>query len=89
MDLGVGHLERSSIDYVECRKLVYAYSCYSKGVDMSHLKDINENYFQHLWFAWRVSFVLFVHGMFPFIWEEKATNMMLERSIVKIKKPSK
>lgn len=56
---------------------------------MSHLKEINENYFQHLWFAWRVAFVLLVHGLLPFVWEQKASEMMRKRSLVKVKKPSK
>jgi hypothetical protein len=69
--------------------LVYADSSYSKGVGMSHLKEIDEHYFQHLWFAWRVAFVLIVHGLFPFVWEHKASEMMRKRNIIKIKKPSK
>jgi len=32
VDLGVNYLERPSIDYAQCSKLVYANSCYSKGV---------------------------------------------------------
>ena len=47
---------------------------------MKHLKDIDESYFEHLKFAWSVSFVLFVHGLCPWIWETKASDMMSERS---------
>ena len=46
---------------------------------MKHLENINETYFQHLKFAWGVSFILFVHGLFPFIWETKASDLMEER----------
>jgi len=41
---------------------------------MSHLSDNGLNYFQHLIRAWRLSFILFVHGLFPFIWETKASD---------------
>ena len=41
---------------------------------MSHLNDTGFNYFQHLIRAWKLSFVLLVHGLFPFIWETKASD---------------
>jgi len=47
---------------------------------MKHLEEVNESYFQHLRFAWRVAFVLLVHGLFPMIWENKASQMMEHRS---------
>lgn len=46
---------------------------------MKHLEEINESYFQHLRFAWSVAFVLLVHGLFPMIWEDKASQMMENR----------
>jgi len=33
-----------------------------------HLRQQNMSYLQHLIFAWRMSFVLFVHGLIPNIW---------------------
>ena len=41
---------------------------------MSHLNDTGFNYFQHLIRAWKLSFVLLVHGLFPLIWETKASD---------------
>ena len=46
---------------------------------MRHLKEVNESYFEHLRFAWSVAFVIFVHGLFPWIWEDKASKMMEKR----------
>jgi hypothetical protein len=41
---------------------------------MSHLSNNNLGYFQHLVRAWKLSFVLLIHGLFPFIWETKASD---------------
>ncbi len=43
---------------------------------MRHLKEIDETYWEHLSFACSVAFVLVVHGLFPFIWSMKASDMM-------------
>jgi len=43
---------------------------------LKHLRDIQETYFEHLWFAWSVAFVLIVHGLFPWIWAMKGSDMM-------------
>lgn len=43
---------------------------------MRHLKEIQESYFEHLWFALSVAFVLLVHGLFPWVWAMKASDMM-------------
>jgi len=45
---------------------------------MNHLKDIGMNYIEHLLFAWRLSFYLFVHGIFPNIWKNKASEILLD-----------
>ena len=50
----------------------------------SHLSEINESYWQHLRFAWSVAFVLFVHGLFPNVWKEKASQMMEHRIASKL-----
>ena len=46
---------------------------------MRHLKVIHETYFEHLWFAWSVAFVMIVHGLMPWVWQFKATEMMTRR----------
>lgn len=47
-----------------------------KSVLTKHLKEIELSYFEHLRRAWTVSFVSFVHGLFPFIWETKAKDII-------------
>ena len=39
---------------------------------LKHLEKIQETYFEHLWFAVSVAFVLVVHGLFPWVWGFKA-----------------
>lgn len=48
---------------------------------LKHLEAIQETYFEHLWFAWKVGFVLIVHGLLPWIWAFKASDMMEMRDI--------
>jgi hypothetical protein len=43
---------------------------------MSHLTENNVTYFQHLRFAWGVAFVLLVHGLLPFIWTTRGTELL-------------
>lgn len=40
----------------------------------NHLSEINKTYFQHLVGAWRVAFILLVHGLLPNIWKHKASE---------------
>ena len=47
-----------------------------KGLLMKHLKDIELSYFEHLRRAWTISFVSFIHGLFPFIWETKTKELV-------------
>ena len=47
----------------------------------NHLKEAGETYFEHLRFAWSVAFVMIVHGLLPWVWEYKATEMMSKREI--------
>ena len=47
----------------------------------NHLKEAGETYFEHLRFAWSVAFVMVVHGLLPWVWEYKATEMMSKREI--------
>lgn len=47
---------------------------------MSHLQENNIGYFRHLFRAWKWSFVLIVHGIFPFIWETKVSDELCNKS---------
>ena len=48
---------------------------------LKHLESIQETYFEHLWFAVSVAFVLIVHGLLPWVWAFKASDMMEMRDI--------
>jgi len=48
---------------------------------LKHLESIQETYFEHLWFAVSVAFVLVVHGLFPCVWGFKASDMMEMKDI--------
>ena len=43
---------------------------------MSHLQETGFNYFRHLYRAWSIAFVLVIHGLFPNVWQNKASNML-------------
>jgi len=43
---------------------------------MNHLKIIDMGYFTHLFHAWKVAFILIVHGLLPNIWEWKASDII-------------
>jgi len=45
---------------------------------MSHLKDVQMSYFQHLARAFKISIVLIVHGIFPNIWKTKASELLCD-----------
>lgn len=45
---------------------------------MNHLKQIDMDYFKHLWHAWKVAFILIVHGVLPDVWEWKASEILNE-----------
>jgi len=51
---------------------------------MKHLETVGETYWEHLRFAWSVGFVLFVHGLFPWIWVDRASEMMYEKSVARM-----
>jgi len=53
-----------------------------------HLQDVQMNYFQHLFHAWRMSFILWVHGLLPWIWETKVSDEIIdyENSVSKSKR---
>ena len=45
---------------------------------MKHLKDVNMNYIQHMIHAWRMAGILIVHGLFPWIWETKVSEEIVD-----------
>ena len=51
-----------------------------------HLKETNKGYFEHLLGAWKVAFILLVHGLLPNVWEDRASDLLLDE-VVKIKPP--
>jgi hypothetical protein len=46
---------------------------------MGHLKEVNMNYVKHLLRAWRLAFILFVHGLLPNVWKTKASDELNHR----------
>ena len=44
-----------------------------------HLDEVNMGYFEHLKGAWRYAAILFIHGLFPFIWETKVSDEIIEK----------
>ena len=43
---------------------------------MKHLKDVQMSYLKHLSHAWAIAFVLIVHGLIPWVWETRASDML-------------
>ena len=43
---------------------------------MSHLKENGLNYFRHMRRAFHISFVSFVHGIFPNVWTHKVSDII-------------
>ena len=43
---------------------------------MTHLENTNKGYFKHLIEAWKVAFILIVHGLLPNVWETKASDII-------------
>jgi len=43
---------------------------------VNHLKELDMTYFQHLNRAWKVAFILTVHGVLPCVWENKASEIL-------------
>ena len=48
---------------------------------MSHLNEVGYGYFKHLFRAWKIAFVLIVHGIFPEIWKTKASDMLCKERL--------
>jgi hypothetical protein len=45
---------------------------------MSHLTETGYRYFEHLSRSWKIAGVLLVHGIFPNIWQNKASELLCE-----------
>jgi len=43
-----------------------------------HLDDVDMSYLQHLYRAWTIAFVLLLHGLLPFIWQTKASDLLCQ-----------
>ena len=43
---------------------------------MDHLKETGKGYFEHLLGAWKVAFILLVHGLLPNVWRYKASDLL-------------
>jgi hypothetical protein len=43
-----------------------------------HLKDIDMGYFEHLYHAWSMAFALLLHGLFPFLLTDYASDKMCD-----------
>jgi hypothetical protein len=41
---------------------------------MDHLKETGKGYFEHLLGAWKLAFILLVHGLLPNVWRTKASD---------------
>ncbi len=43
---------------------------------INHLKESGKGYFEHLLGAWKVAFILLVHGLLPNVWKNKASDII-------------
>lgn len=48
---------------------------------MSHLNEIGYGYFQHLYRAWKIAFILLVHGVLPNVWKTKASDLLCKERL--------
>jgi hypothetical protein len=48
---------------------------------MSHLNEVGYGYFKHLYRAWRIAFILLVHGLFPNVWKTKASDELCKERL--------
>jgi hypothetical protein len=46
---------------------------------VKHLKEIEMSYIKHLVHGWSIAGVLIVHGLLPFMWETKASDMLCKK----------
>lgn len=48
---------------------------------MSHLHETDQNYLAHLFRAWKIAFILLVHGVLPNVWKTKASDMLCKERL--------
>lgn len=48
---------------------------------MSHLHDTDQSYIAHLVRAWKISFILLVHGLLPNVWKNKASDLLCKERL--------
>jgi hypothetical protein len=48
---------------------------------MSHLYETDQSYIAHLFRAWKIAFVLLVHGVLPNVWKTKASDMLCKERL--------
>ena len=53
--------------------------CVTSHIDFFK-RTIGMGYFMNLFHAWRVAFILIIHGLFPYIWEWKASELICEQN---------
>ena len=46
----------------------------------NHLEEIDKTYLEHLVGAWKVAFILFVHGLLPNVWRYKASDLLYKET---------
>lgn len=45
-------------------------------ISENHLEEVEKNYFQHLFGAWKVASILIIHGLLPNVWKHKASDII-------------
>ena len=48
---------------------------------MSHLHETQQNYIAHLFRAWKIAFILLVHGVLPNVWKNKASDLLCKERL--------
>lgn len=48
---------------------------------MSHLNETGQTYISHLLRAWKIAFVLLVHGVLPNVWKTKASDLLCKERL--------
>lgn len=48
---------------------------------MSHLNETGNSYLSHLYRAWKIAFILLVHGLLPNVWKTKASDLLCKERL--------
>jgi hypothetical protein len=46
----------------------------------NHLEEVNKTYIEHLLGAWKVAFILIIHGLLPNVWRYKASDLLYKET---------